>query len=88
MAVRDPELRVSYAARNARLRQGIAKAVKARHRALGIPLALPADQIATVAIALADGLSIEQLTDPDSVGPDLLGQVLSLIEDGMKARAK
>jgi len=88
MAVRDPKLRVNYVKRNARLREGIAKALEARHQALGVPLSLPAEQIATAAIALADGLSIEQITDPDSVSPDLLGQILSLIEDGMAARAK
>jgi AcrR family transcriptional regulator len=88
MAVRDPKLRASYVRRNAKLREGIARAVEARQRALGVALSLPAEQIATAAIALADGLSIEQLTDPDSVPPELLGQILSLIEDGMAARAK
>ncbi len=88
MAVRDPKLRVSYVSRNARLREGIARAIEARHQTLGVVPSLPAEQIATAAIALADGLSIEQLTDPDSVPPELLGQILSLIEDGMAARAK
>ncbi len=88
MAVRDPKLRPSYVSRNARLREGIARAVEARQQARGVALSLPAEQIATAAIALADGLSIEQLTDPDSVPPELLGQILSLIEDGMAARAK
>jgi AcrR family transcriptional regulator len=88
MAARDPGLRASYVKWNAGLREGIASAVQARHRELGVPLAIPALQLATVAMALADGLSIEQLIDPDSVPPDLFGQVLSLIEDGMAARAK
>jgi len=88
MAVRDPELRVKYVERNTKLRREIASAVEARHEALGVPLSIPAEQLATAAMALADGLSIEQLTDPDSVPPDLMGQILSLIEDGMAARAK
>lgn len=88
MAARAPDLRASYVEWSARLREGIASAVETRHRELGVPLSIPALQLATVAMALADGLSIEQLIDPDSVPPDLLGQVLSLIEDGMAARAK
>jgi len=88
MAVRDPKLQRKYVERNAKLRDGIARAVEARHRALGVPLSLPAEQLATAAMALADGLSIEQLIDPKSVPSDLLGQVLSLIEDGMAARAR
>ena len=74
--------------RNARLRQGIAQAVKARHDALGVRLSLSPEQIATAAIALAGGLSIAQLTDPGSVAPELFGEVLALIEDGLAARAK
>jgi len=88
MAAREPELRASYLKRSAKLREGIARAVEVRHRALGVPLSIPAPQLANAAMALADGLSIEQLIDPDSVPPDLFGQVLSLIEDGMAARAR
>jgi len=88
MAARDPNLRPSYVRWSAGLRKGVAEAVEARHRELGVPLSIPAPQLATVAMALADGLSIEQLIEPDSVPPDLFGQVLSLIEDGMAARAK
>lgn len=88
MAARDPELRPSYVKWSAELREGIAGAVEARHRELGVPLSIPALQLATVAMALADGLSVEQLIEPGSVPPDLFGQVLSLIEGGMAARAK
>lgn len=88
MAARDPDLRPSYVQWTARLREGIARAVEARHRELGVPLSIPAHQLATVAMALADGLSVEQLIEPDSVPPDLFGQVLALIEDGMAARAR
>lgn len=88
MAARDPQLRPGYAKQVAALRDGIAKAVETRHRALGVPLSIPASQLATAAMALADGLLLEQLIEPHSVPPDLLGQVLSLIEDGMAARAR
>jgi AcrR family transcriptional regulator len=88
LAVRDPKVAARYAERNERLREEIAASMRARHEAAGIPLALPAEQLATAVIALVDGLSIQQLTEPDAVPEDLFGQILSLIEDGMTLRAK
>ncbi len=88
MAVRDPRLREKYVERNAMLRRGLARALSARHEALGLPLAMGAEDVAIAVIALADGLSIEQLTDPDAVSKELFGQILSLIFDGLLARAQ
>lgn len=88
MAVREPRLRERYLRRNALLREGLVRSFEARHEALGVPLTMPAQEIATAVIALADGLSIERLTDPEMVSEELFGKVLSLIFDGMLARAK
>ncbi len=88
LAVRDPKVAARYASRNARLREELARSMQARHDAAGLPLAIPAEHIATAVIALVDGLSIQQLTEPDSVPEDLFGQILSLIDDGMSLRAK
>jgi AcrR family transcriptional regulator len=88
MALRDSALADRYARRNVQLRAEIAKTIEARFQALGVPLSIPAKHIATAVIALVDGLSTEQLTEPDAVPDDLFGQILSLIEGGMAARAK
>jgi AcrR family transcriptional regulator len=88
MAVRDPRLREKYVERNAMLRRGLARAISARHEASGVSLVMGAEEVATAVIALADGLSIEQLTDPDAVSKELFGQILSLIFDGLVARAE
>jgi AcrR family transcriptional regulator len=88
LAVRDPKVAARYAARNARLRAELAASMRARHEATGIPMAIPAEQLATAVIALVDGLSIQQLTEPDAVPADLFGQIHSLIDDGMTLRAK
>jgi AcrR family transcriptional regulator len=88
LAVRDPNVAARYAARNARLRQEIAGSTRARHEAAGVPLTLPAEHVATALIALVDGLSIQQLTEPDAVPPELFGQIVQLIEDGMNFQAK
>jgi AcrR family transcriptional regulator len=88
LAVRDPRLRERYVERNAMLRGGLARALTARHEARGVALTISAEQVATAVIALADGLSVEQLTEPDAVPDELFGEILSLIFDGMTARAK
>jgi AcrR family transcriptional regulator len=88
LAVRDPKIAARYAQRNARLREEIAAAVRARHETIGVPLAMPAEDLATALIALVDGLSIQQLTEPDAVPEELFGLIAALIEDGMTLRSK
>ncbi len=88
MAMREPRLRGRYLRRNAMLREGLVRSFQARHDVLGVQLAIPAQELATAVIALADGLSIERLTDPEMVSEELFGKVLSLIFDGMAARSK
>lgn len=87
LAVRDPELAVRYAKRNAQLRGELAAVISTRQEARGVPLVVPAEHIATAVIALVDGLSIQRLTEPEAVPDELFGQILSLIEDGLAAQA-
>jgi AcrR family transcriptional regulator len=86
-AARDERLRARYLDRQRALRTALAEALTARHERTGVPLAMPADALATAFIALAEGLSSEALLDPDSVEEGLLGEILSLVYDGMAARA-
>jgi AcrR family transcriptional regulator len=88
MAVRDPRLRERYVERNVMLRSGLARVFEARVEALDGSPAVDAHELATAVIALADGLSIEQLTEPEVVSEELFGEILSLILDGLAARAK
>jgi AcrR family transcriptional regulator len=88
LAVRDRKVAARYAQRNARLREEIAAAVRLRHETIGVPLAMPAEDLATTLIALVDGLSIQQLTEPDAVPEELFGLIAALIEDGMTLRSK
>jgi AcrR family transcriptional regulator len=88
LAVRDPKVAARYAERNARIREELAESTCMRHEALGLPLAIPAEDLATAVIALVDGLSMQRLTEPDAVPEELFGQILALIEDGMILRAK
>ena len=86
-AVRDERLRARYLERQRVLRETLASALAERHARTGVPLAIPAEALAGAFIALAEGLSSEALLDPDSVEEGLFGEILSLVYDGMAARA-
>jgi AcrR family transcriptional regulator len=61
-AARDPKLRPKFAERHGKLRSAIADVLS---------LALPAEQLATVVIALTNGMAVEQLADPHGVPEEL-----------------
>ena len=88
LAIRDPELRGRYAARQAELRGALAAALKARARHLGTPdLAMPAEDVARIVMSVIGGLAVDALVEPGSVRPELLGEALALIYAGLVARA-
>jgi AcrR family transcriptional regulator len=88
LAIRDPELRSRYAERQAELRSAMARALEARARHLGTPdLAMPAEDVARVVMGVIGGLAVDDLIEPGSVRPELLGETLALIYAGLVARA-
>jgi hypothetical protein len=50
-----------------------------RSAGLGLSLALPPDQLATVVIALTNGMAVERLADPQGVPKGLYGQALDVL---------
>lgn len=88
LAVRDPTLNERLAERQGSLRTALAGALEARHELLGVPLSVPAERLSTMIIALGNGLAMARLTDPAAVPPDLYGEALSLLYDGLVLRAR
>ena len=89
LAIRDPELRARYAERQTELRATMAGALEARARHLGIPdLPMPAEDVARVVMGIIGGLAVDELVEPGSVRPELLGETLALIYAGLIARAQ
>jgi AcrR family transcriptional regulator len=89
LAIRDPKLRARYAAHQTELRSALAGALEARARHLGTPgLGMPAEDVARVVMSIIGGLSVDELIDPGSVSPELLGETLALIYAGLMARAQ
>jgi AcrR family transcriptional regulator len=87
LAVREPELRKRYVARQRELREAIARALEARHEHMDVPLTMDSGHLATAMAALANGLAAERIADPASVPDELLGEVMDLIYEGLAARA-
>lgn len=89
LAIRDPELRARYAERQTELRRTLARALEARARHLGTPdLPMAAEDVARVVMSIISGLSVDELIEPGSVRPELLGETLALIYAGLVARAQ
>jgi AcrR family transcriptional regulator len=88
LALRDPELRARYAERQTELRTSMARALEARARHLGTPdLGMAAEDVARVVMSVVGGLTVDELIEPGSVRPELLGETLALIYAGLVARA-
>jgi AcrR family transcriptional regulator len=88
LAIRDPELRTRYAERQTEMREAMARALEARARHLGTPdLPMPAEDVARMVMGVIGGLAVDELIEPGSVRPELLGETLAVIYAGLVARA-
>src|SRR4051812_43647242 len=89
LAIRDPELRARYAERQSELRHDLAVGMEARARHLGTPdLSIPADDVARIVMSIISGLAVDELIEPGSVRPELLGEALAIVYAGLVARAQ
>ena len=89
LAIRDPELRARYAERQTTLRRDMASALEARARHLGTPsIPMPAEDVARIVMGILGSLTVDELVEPGSVRPALLGDALALIYAGLVARAQ
>jgi AcrR family transcriptional regulator len=88
-AVRDSKLRARYASRRAKLRAAFGRALSTRLEHLGAPPgAVEVETMATVIMALNEGLAQERLIDPGAVPDGLLGDTIVLLYFGVVARAE
>lgn len=87
LAVRDPRLRRRWVKRQQSLRDQLARTLEARHETTGVPLTLPADKLAAAILALADGLAMDRVAEPEAVAPELFGEMLQLWYEGLASRA-
>jgi AcrR family transcriptional regulator len=80
--VRDAEIRPKVAAQFAHMREVLTKLVADGVREFDLELDIPAEQLAIVIDALADGIARQKLADPEAVPDELMGRVLSVLFAG------
>jgi AcrR family transcriptional regulator len=78
-AARTPSLRPKLRAHKRRHRAAMAEVLEQRTTARGAAGSIPSEQLALVAMALANGLALEELADPGAVPDQLLGDLLALL---------
>jgi AcrR family transcriptional regulator len=89
LAIRDPELRARYCERQKELRDALAAGMEARARHLGTPeLTMPAEDVARIVMCIIGGLEFDELIEPGTVSPELLGEALAIIYAGLVSRAQ
>jgi AcrR family transcriptional regulator len=82
-AVRDPDLRDEFARERRSARGLIASLLQEQATEASVELPAPAEQLAVAALALANGIAIEHLADPDTVDTSTFGVILGLLLDGL-----
>jgi AcrR family transcriptional regulator len=89
LAIRDPQLRARFLERQHEFRGALAAALQARARHLGTPdMPMAAEDVARVVMSIIGGLTLDELIEPGSVQPQLLGEALAVIYAGLVARAE
>jgi AcrR family transcriptional regulator len=78
-AARNPTFAERFKDHKRRLRAAVAELLESHLSARGITPPMPIDQLAIAVTGLANGLAVEELSDPGSVSDDLLSGVLALL---------
>ena len=79
LALREEPLRRQLVQRERKLRQAFAGLLTQAAEHLGITFPLPATDIATIVLALGDGITEQHLLDPAQVDPKLFEAVLATL---------
>jgi AcrR family transcriptional regulator len=82
-AARDDAFRAQLTARYRALRERIAAALQRRLDELGLDSPQPAADLALMTFAMANGVALEAMLEPDEVPPDLLGRMFGLLTAGV-----
>ena len=78
-ADRSPDTRRRFAQRRSEIRTTLAETVAAYADRAGVELTMPPDHLATVLLALTNGLALERLGQPEAVPDELFGEVIATL---------
>ena len=86
-AARNADFRTELVARYRAMRERIAELLERRARRLGIEPAIPPVQVATMTFAMANGVALERLLEPEAVPDELYPEMMAVFFTGLRARA-
>lgn len=86
-ATRNEGFRTQLVERYRSLRVRLAELLARRAERLGIEPVVPPDQIAAMTFAMANGVAMERLLEPEAVPDTLMGEMMATFFTGLRARA-
>ena len=86
-AARHEEFRLELVARYRGMRRRIAELLERRAERLGIEPAIPAEQVATMTFAMANGIALERMLEPDAVEDWMAPEMMAAFFSGLRAHA-
>jgi AcrR family transcriptional regulator len=78
-AARNPDFRARFVEGRRRFKSALTDLLEQRMAAARLPPGLPAEHLAVIMMALVNGLSVDELTEPDTVPSDLLGEAVNAL---------
>jgi hypothetical protein len=85
--VRDDEQRPRHAERFAQVRGFIGGLIHEKANEMGVAMRLPPEQIGAAVVALADGLALQHLAEPQALPPDLYPELLAILVQALEEPA-
>jgi AcrR family transcriptional regulator len=76
-AARSPSTRRKLAQRRREIRATLARTVETYAERAAVELTMPAEHVATLLLALTNGLALERLGQPEAVPDELFGEVIA-----------
>jgi AcrR family transcriptional regulator len=87
-AARNDPFREELVTRYKTLRTRIADAYRQKQEELGVTLPVPVEQIALMTFAMANGIALEKLLEPEAVSDELYATMLTAFFEGLRAMAE
>jgi AcrR family transcriptional regulator len=87
-ALRDERFRGELVGRQRALRARIAEGFEAHSETIGGEPPLPAEQVAAMTYAMADGFALARLLEPESVSEDMFGTMLAVFFTGLESMTR
>jgi AcrR family transcriptional regulator len=86
-AARNEGFREQLVARYRALRERLAELLADRAERLGIEPVVPPAEVAAMAFAMANGMALERLLEPEAVPDAMFGEMMATFFTGLRARA-